>query len=105
MPIKRTPAKPAHGHPELVGLLVDELRHDAVAGPPGSPLICEEEQRFGGLHVTVIWDRWREVPDKAERGAIILDAYVEAGRVQDAKRIRLVLGLTEEEAKKLKIEY
>ena len=107
MPLRRIDPPPRHTHPEIVEELAMELKSPREGTGEGAlPLILEERQRYGNnLHVTVIWDRWRQVRDKAERGAIILDAYHEAGRLDDAKLITMALGVTQEEAQRLGIEY
>lgn len=106
MPRKRVAAKPPHSHPELVQPIVEELNRDSPEDRAGCPRIREEEQRVGGaLHVAVIWEQWHGVPIE-ERGAIILDAYKQSGvKEEDRRRITVVLGLTEEEAKRMDIEY
>ncbi|MCK4659688.1 MAG: hypothetical protein KAV82_09235 [Phycisphaerae bacterium] len=105
MPRKRVKAAPPHSHPELVEVLVEELRRNSPEERPGFPYIREEEQPYGNsLHVTIIWERWRDVLVE-ERGAIILDAYRQVSEEDDYRRITMVLGLTEAEAQKMKISY
>lgn len=106
MAVKRIQEPSRHNHPELVDLLAQELT--ASANQPGTdvPLIIEETRRHGNnLHVTVVWDRWDSVRDKAERGAVILDAYSQAGKKDDLGRITLALGLTKAEAETLGLEF
>jgi len=107
MPVIKKGPQPRHNHPNLVKLLADELRGTQPSRPSAdSPIIVEEDQRFGNnLHVTVIWNQWSMVQDKAERGAIILDAYDDAGQKQNLQRITMALGLTPLEATRLGIKY
>jgi hypothetical protein len=80
---------------ELVDELAAELRGGANAA--GAPVIFEDEiPQTQTVHVLVLWERWRDVPN-GSRGAIIYDAYE---RVDHAKmlRIKFALGLTFEEA-------
>ncbi|GIK15400.1 MAG: hypothetical protein BroJett003_03640 [Planctomycetota bacterium] len=100
---KRIPARPRHSHPELVNILAEELRKEGVSSTPEIPTIYEEELPYGaGLHVKVIWSRWGKVPLE-ERGAIILDAYEQAGMGQERKRILVAMGLTPDEAQRLQM--
>jgi hypothetical protein len=103
MPRKTTKAGPGHSHPELVKILAEEMLKEGVSSTPATPTIYEEEQRYGDyMHVTVIWDAWEHVP-RDERGAIILDAYVVAGRQAELPRITFALGLTKKEADNLNL--
>lgn len=105
MPRERKSAPPPHSHPDLVKVLVEELNKKGVSSTPEVPTIYEEAQSHGDrLHVTVIWNRWAGIPEE-ERGAMILDAYEQAGLEDEMRRITLVLGLTPEEAEDLRIEY
>ncbi len=106
MPFREVEASPPHQHPDLVKDLAKELATPSNVAGFDVPAIKQEKQRYGdSLHVTVIWNRWNEVPDKAERGAVILEAYRESGRVNDARRITIALGLTSDEADRLKIVF
>jgi|WetSurMetagenome_2_1015567.scaffolds.fasta_scaffold862608_2 hypothetical protein len=103
MPRKKTQAPPPHTHPELVDVLVEELKKTGVSSTPATPTIYEEAQTYGdSVHVTVIWDQWKGIPPE-ERGAIVLDAYKKAGEEDKCRRITLVLGLTPDESQKLGI--
>jgi hypothetical protein len=105
MPRTKRQAPPPHSHPELVRELVEELKKEGVSSSPQTPTLYEEAQTYGdSLHVTVIWSRWAGVPEE-ERGAIILDAYRQAGEEDSYRRITMVLGLTPEEAERLNIHY
>lgn len=98
MPLIRKPLAPeSTQHRQFVADLAAELQHATQGGPQ----IVEEEQRGGYLHVTVIWDAWREV-EPSERGRIIMDAY-EQQRPNDVAKITVALGLTHEEAGRLGI--
>ncbi len=109
MPIRRIPPQPRHNHPGLVKLLANELRNPTDEQAPGAkdcPIVIEEESGYGQrLHVRVIWAKWDQVTDKAERAAIILDAYDEAGCKDKAALITLALGLTMSEADRIGISY
>lgn len=100
---KRIPARPRHVHPELVKTLAEELQKEGVSSTPDVPTIYEEEQPYGsGLHVKVLWSLWDGVPLE-ERGAIILDAYEEAGMADERRRIVVAMGLTPDEAQRLQL--
>lgn len=67
------------------------------------PYVIEERGLSSDhLHVSVIWDRWKDVP-RAERGRVILDAYRQARNEQEMLRIKLAPGLTYGEAQEIGI--
>ena len=104
MPRERSPAAPRHSRPDLVDVLAKEMSKKGVSATPEVPTIYEREQPYGSnLHVKVIWDKWVGIPAE-ERGAIILDAYVQAGLEDDMRRITLAVGLTKKEADRLNID-
>ena len=101
MPRKKIKAKPTHNRPDLVTVLVEELKKSGESSTPATPTIYEQEQKFtDSLEVSVVWSKWSDVPVE-DRGAIILDAYHEAGLDDEMRRITIALGLTPEEARKL----
>jgi len=101
MPRQKSSAKPTHNRPDLVQILVEELKKSGISNTPDTPTIYEDEQRFtDSLHVTVVWNAWTSVPID-DRGAIILDAYHEAGFEDEMRRITVALGVTPKEAEKL----
>jgi hypothetical protein len=93
--IQKKPQPDSPRFKTLVTKLADELTSET----PKGPVIIEEEQRTGSIDVTVIWDRWKDLPTE-ERGRIIVDAYRRRRRELLAK-ITMVLGLTKAEATKL----
>jgi hypothetical protein len=98
MPIKKISAKPSHNRPDLVKILVKELQVAGESSSPDTPNIYQEELRYtDSLQVTVVWNRWSEVPVE-DRAEIILDAYHDAGMDDEMRRITVALGVTPEEA-------
>src|ERR1035437_1012465 len=96
MPIEKRKLRPnPTGYTALVVRLEDELTGRATNGPQ----IVEEEQFGNRIHVTVIWDAWKDLPPE-ERGRAIMDAY-EHVRHADVLRITIALGLTPSEAERL----
>lgn len=97
MPIERRPPPEPQSHPELVDLLAAELSKPTKGGPR----VIEEQLRgMKRFHVTVIWDRWKNVyPD--DRSTTILDAYQQAFDDLRMLQISMALGLTQPEAKRL----
>lgn len=85
--------------PKQFGGLVDELAHElAQSSESGQPVI--DEQHFpstGRARVTVLWDKWDDVPHE-ERAGIILDAYEKAEGQAAREAIALAVGLTFPEA-------
>jgi hypothetical protein len=102
MPVirKSKPSEPPR-HAELTALLVTELQNAAATGPETAPLIVEDENRRGTLHVQVVWDEFDEIAPE-QRGKIIMDAYEEA-RPDELSRITIAMGLTHKEATRLGI--
>ncbi|MEI7880402.1 MAG: hypothetical protein WCI95_05965 [bacterium] len=97
---KKYPSDPA-AYRQFVDAIAAELKEKSVMGP--GPRIIEEQQRRGGfIHVTVIWDEWKNVPVE-DRGRIIMDAY-ERERNDVILKITVALGLTSDEAHRLGID-
>ena len=97
MPFQQSDRHVNGDYTQFVDRLVTELRNPQ---PHGQPMIFEDSIRqTETYHVTVIWDRWRDVPEHA-RARIILDAYL-AYNPQRVPRITLALGVTGEEAIRL----
>lgn len=101
MPVERRPFKRPQEHKALAGELALELKKAAETGPPDAPVIIEEGVRPGHLlHVTVLWDKWKDL-DPEDRGRVIMDAYQEARGEKEALNIVVAMGLTHEEAERL----
>lgn len=97
MPRRRTTtavptARPTSG--DLVELLADELKADRESG---QPVIYERVFPTQKTQVTVLWDRWDQLPLEA-RTRIILQAYQRAEPGAPADQIALASGLTFPEA-------
>ena len=98
MPIEQRKLRPdPPGYTALLTKLEDELAGRSTTGPQ----IIEEEQFGSRIHVTVIWNAWKDLPPE-ERGRAIMDAY-EHARPADVLRITIALGLTPAEATRLGI--
>lgn len=93
---------PAETPADLVAALVPALRGTGVGGVQ---VIDEPIQGSRHRHLTVIWDRWKGVP-QPERGRIILDAYERADPDKPWRvlEVTLALGLTHDEARKLNLK-
>lgn len=104
MPVIRKEKHPEFPqHNGLVARLVAELqRNQPAGGPPDAPIIVEDVERSNFMHVTVLWDEWKDV-DPEERGCVIMDAY-ERQRPEDVINITVALGLTHAEAERLGIQ-
>lgn len=79
---------------ELAEELATELQSNHEYG---QPVIYEHVFRTGKVRVTVIWDKWHDVPLQ-ERSATILRAYEMAEGPQSRDRVALASGLTVPEA-------
>ncbi len=83
------------GNAKLVAELAKELRQ---AAGKIMPYILEEEVAATGLRTaTVIWDRWKDVPER-DRADVILAAYEVTEDKRYAESIAIPTGLTPHEA-------
>ncbi len=100
MPLEHRPESVPQRYPELVKLLAQEIHHPSASI---GPRIIEQKSRgLDRYHVSVIWDRWAGV-DPADRADVILEAYVQAKSELEMLRISLAIGLTPDEAVKLRV--
>jgi len=92
-------------YPALVEDLAKELSTAGSGDPRYVPVILLEWTKGGSpsLHVFVVWDdqQWTEI-DRAERSEVIMDA-MEKARPDEALKVTIAMGLTSDEAKRLKI--
>jgi hypothetical protein len=90
---------PLFGNQLLVDTLAQEFR--APSPEDRQPYFqIQQQPPLSRVHVTVIWDRWKNLSHQ-ERAEIILDAY-EAWRGQgSAEAISVAMGLTTAEADRL----
>jgi hypothetical protein len=79
--------------------LVDELTHELKQShESGQPVIDEQHfSRTGKMRVTVLWDKWEDVPHE-ERVEIILKAYENAEGKDVRENVVLAVALTFPEA-------
>ena len=89
----------------------DGLREELLKewrNPDGSvpePIIIEEAQGAqSAVHLFVIWSRWAGLSD-LERSEIIMGAFEELRGPDQAMRVSVAMGLTQDEAKRLRIDY
>lgn len=82
-------------HPRLLSELAEELRNSRESG---QPLIIERDFSAGGPRsITVVWDKWADVPFE-ERAVIIQSAYRDVEGQSLVERRSVVDGLTFPEA-------
>ncbi len=100
MPYTRRLPSEAKTYPELVQAIFDEF--DRVSSTdPGAPRIYEEAlSRSDYSHVTVVWERWKDLGPETRSG-IILDAYEKKWGREKIMKIASALGLTQAEADRL----
>lgn len=94
--IRRGPADTTRPlYPDLLSALADELRNDRAIAQP----IIDEYTvpSNNAIRVTVIWDRWNQVPDE-ERSITILQAYELTTHRDFVNHIAFAVGLTAPEA-------
>ena len=88
---------------ELTRMLMDEWRNPKAKG---QPLIVIEGQKGQPTHIYVIWDKWRDL-DQLDRSEIIMDVVENLGGdkvLPDISLITVAMGLTSEEAKRMRIK-
>jgi hypothetical protein len=106
MPVRRPQRAREPKHPKLVEAIAGEL--DNTSGrplPDQTPVIVEERPPRGALHVYVVWNdpAWVEL-ERQERSEVIIDAY-EQKQPDDAYKITIAMGLTSNEADRMRINY
>jgi hypothetical protein len=111
MPYTIVKPSPSESNSEMVAAIAAELRGEptwrdvqqmSFKALVTAPNIIEEQTPRGPIHVTVIWDEWRDLAAE-QRGRIILDAYREALGEEKARTISIAMGLTPAEAMRLGI--
>lgn len=104
MPYKLITAQEPQVDPSFVDAIAQELRLMRPDGSPDAPSIIEEQiRRSNRIHVTVIWDRWRDLAPE-DRSRVIMDAYERVRGTGAVLTLSAALGLTHSEAKKLGVE-
>lgn len=103
MPIRETGLYTYNVGPEaeLREALIEELRNPKEEG---EPLIAIDRPRPSTIHVYGIWSRWGEL-DQSIRSRIILDAFETARGDEEMDQVSVSMGLTQEEADRLGLEY
>jgi len=106
MPLRRIESQPDSA---LEKRLIDELATELLSptseeAATDQPSIVEEEidARTKRLSVTVEWEKWKDIPIPA-RGGIILEAYKKSFGEDRMYKITRALGVTPDEAQRLKI--
>jgi|SRR5437667_774557 len=104
MPVK--PLQPRQPTPNQLALrqrLAQEWR--TPTNDAGQPIILEERDSQGHLtHVYVVWDDWGRMPG-TDRSEIILDACEDRYGREGARDVIVAMGLTREEADRMRIQY
>src|SRR6185437_10426675 len=97
MAVIRPPSRQAPQHASLMAHLVRELNADAKKGQPF--VYINNVGETGSLHVTVVWDEWRDLSSQ-QRSRIIMDA-MELYDPATRGHITIAMGVTGEEARRL----
>ena len=89
---------------DLLKRLTTEYRHPQEGDV--EPLLMEERNRLPQetIRLYVIWGDWKDL-DLRERSEIIMDAYEDAKGRHEALKVTFAMGLTKEEAQRMKITY
>ena len=98
-------------NPEYVKLL-ERLRSEWQSPRPdaASPVIIATTESHLRRHTAyptrlyVIWDAWGSLSQR-ERSEIIMDAYEATHRREDLLHVTVAMGLTREEAERIKLRY
>lgn len=83
--------------------LIDEIR-SPQPGAAEPIIILESQGQQTPTHLYVIWSEWGQLT-QLERSEIVLEAYREAKGTSYASQLRVALGLTQDEAARMGIEY
>ncbi len=101
---------------EKIEALTQRLRDEwSPVGPPHDlfgdrPVIRSEKlpAKFDAmrspLHLYVIWNEWADLPQQT-RSEIIMDAYEATQETPNIVRVTLAMGLTQDEAQKMGLQY
>jgi hypothetical protein len=89
------------GDERLASLLLELEKELSKPADVGQPLIIERHMGFGNaVQVTVVWDRFHEIPE-SDRTALILSAYEQCFGQESRDQVTLAIGLTVPEAVEL----
>ena len=89
---------------EMIGQrLVEEIK-SPQPGTAEPIIILENQGQQTPTHLYVIWNEWGQLT-QLERSEIVLEAYREAKGTGSASQLRVALGLTQEEAGRMGIDY
>ena len=104
MPVKQLlKYQPSGNALELKNELIKEWKNQNSTND--QPVILEEvQQPYPTIHLFVIWDDWKDM-EQTERSEIILDAFKEIRGEQKALDVTVSMGLTTNEAQRMKIQY
>lgn len=103
MPLARIVHAVDPQHQALQDKLVQEWGHPQEGN--AEPIIIEDRQgRSGPVHVYVIWREWALL-DQIERSEIIMNACEQVRGIDSALEVTVAMGLTAQEAKRMRIAY
>ena len=104
MPVRNLSAKSfSYDDRMMVEKVVDEWQHpsDDCSKPI---IVLENGDPNGPTHVYVLWDEWEGIP-QLERSEIVMDACEQQLGLERSGRITIAMGLTKQEAERMKIRY
>jgi len=102
MPVKEMSRKPSPQAEELRELLAREWRKPAKSGEP--VILQRTGDATHSTHLIVVWAKWDSLTQE-ERSEIIMDAYQETHSPEQVLNVTVAMGLTPDEAEKMKIAY
>ena len=103
MPVKQFIQERSETHDQLVGDLLREWKCPNQGNT--EPVILEETGQDGKLaHIYVVWSRWAHL-DRIERSEIVMEAAERKMPPHRVMDISIAMGLTPDEAKRMRIKY
>jgi hypothetical protein len=104
MPVKELKQRPIPRREELLHALVAEWRSPSSTPDDSLPTVLVEEVRHSGTrHVYVVWKEWEGVSYE-DRSELVMDACEQAKESEWTLKVVVAMGLTPEEAKRMRIE-
>jgi hypothetical protein len=104
MPLKEFTQRPLPRRQDLLDALVSEWRKPhAQAGDEYPTILVQEAHAAGTRYVYVVWKEWALITQR-DRSELIMDACEQVKGTDWALRVIVAMGLTPEEAQRMRLE-